>query len=199
MYPNGYTTPALEPVVIEDCESKEVQTDIQTDIHQETRHTINPSLLATETQLDFVKGNIAGDEEIWFEVLGISGLDEMTKPQASRILDAGSGKNPELKAQVQALKASRSKERLDQERALAQDKYKSQVELEGELEEIRIWGRPLPPSPVLRLLKGSARQDYINARTALRNDPELQPGERYARLEQLQEVSLASQLQSVAK
>jgi hypothetical protein len=155
--------------------------------------------LATETQLEFVKGNIAGDEAIWFEVLGISGLDEMTKPQASRVLDAGSGNNPELKARVQALKASRGKDRLDQERALAQDKYKSQGDLEQDLEEIRIWGRVLPPSPVLRTLKGSAKRDFINARSAIRNDPELQPEERFARLKELEAVSLASQLHSVAK
>jgi len=199
MYPNGYTTPALEPLVIEDCESKEVLKEIHKELHQESHHTINPNLLATETQLEFVKGNIAGDEEIWFEVLGISVLDEMTKPQASRILDAGSGKNPELKAQVQALKASRSKERQEREQALSQDKYKSQGDLEQELEEIRTWGRVLPPSPVLRILKGSAKWDYLNARTAIKNDPELQPEERFARLEELQAVSLASQLQSVAK
>ena len=199
MYPNGYTTPALEPLVIEDCESKEVLKEIHKELHQESHHTINPKLLATETQLDFVKANIAGDEAIWFEVLGISGLDEMTKPQASRILDAGSGKNPELKAQVLALKASRGKARLDQERALAQDKYKSQGDLEQDLEEIRIWGRVLPPSPVLRTLKGSAKRDFINARSAIRNDPGLQPEERFARLEELQAVSLASQLHSVAK
>jgi len=199
MYPNGYTAPALEPLVIEDCESKEVLKDIHKELHQESHHTINPNLLATETQLEFVKGNIAGDEEIWFEVLGISGLDEMTKPQASRILDAGSGKNKELKEQVQALKASRARERQEREQALAQDKYKSQGDREQELEEIRTWGRVLPGSPILRILKGSARQDYLNARKAIASDPELQPVERFARLEELQAVSLASQLQSVAK
>ena len=188
----GITTSPLAKEV-----PKEVQTDIQQHLHQEVQSRATSSTLASESQLECVKANIEKTAWIWFELLGISGYGEMTKPQATAVINANSNKNEELLSQFKTLQNKKLREKKEKEKEEYFQGIDQQVNDEQVLKELRLYGQEIPALP--RGLSRDQKVEQVIGRAALENDPGLQPSDRFARLMELREIVSTSQLQGVAK
>jgi hypothetical protein len=188
----GITTSPLAKEVL-----KEVQTDIQQHLHQEVQSHATFSTLASESQLVCVKANIEKKEWIWFELLGISGYGEMTKRQATDVINAYSKKNEELLSQFTTLKNKKHKEKLEKDKEKYQQLEDQQVNDDQVLRELRLYGQKTPAPP--QGLSKEQRIQQAAGKKALEDDPGLQPSDRFARLMELREIVSTSQLQGVAK
>jgi len=188
----GITTSPLAKEVL-----KEVQTDIQQHLHQEVQSRPTSSTLATESQLECVEANIKKNAGIWFELLGISGYGEMTRRQATDVINANSNKNEELLSQFTTLKNKKRKEKVEKDKEEYFQVIGQQVNDEQELRELRLYGQEIPALP--RGLSGEQKNQQASGRAALEANPGLQPSDRFARLMELREIVSTSQLQGVAK
>ena len=188
----GITTSPLAKEVL-----KEVQTDIQQHLHQEVQSSATSNTLATERQLLNVKANIKKSDWLWFEFLGISGYEEMTRPQASSILNAYTKVDPELLAKFTTFR--KNKELEAKEKAVETFRLGTAQAVNDEQvqKELLLYGQEIPALP--RGLSGEQRLQYGIGRAALQNDPGLQPSDRFARLMELREIVSTPQLQGVAK